>query len=529
MKKLFLLTCLTACLFSACSIFDIDEISDRVGALEDRVAELEELCNSINSDISSLNTIVKALQTNDYVTGVTPIVSNRIEIGFIISFKYADPISIYHGENGKDGEDGKDGKDGVDGKDAVAPVISIKAASDGIYYWTVDGEWLLNENGDKVKAVGTTPQLKIEEEYWYVSYDGGKTWDRLGKATGEDGSDGTDGSDGKDSDTLFKDIDTSNTDYILITLQDGVQLKIPTWHAFEALQKQCQMMNDNIESLQALVDALSQNDWITSVSPIMENGVQVGYKITFGKADPISIYHGKDGSGGSVGAVPVIGLRKYTDGYYYWTSDGNWLLDADGKMVRASGIDGDKGQTGSDGVTPKLKITDGYWYVSYNNGSSWSQLGKATGEDGADGDSMFRKVTQDDENVYFTLADGTVLTLPKQSVLSVSFAQGNTVYAAAGLTTEVDYTVTSSLSSVTVEAIGSGDIKAMALPASSGALYGKIRITVGDTIDDYSKVVVLVSNGNRVIMSTISVKPKPSGGSSNDPLDEDDEWSNLFD
>ena len=99
MKKLFLLTCLTACLFSACSIFDIDEISDRVGALEDRVAELEELCNSINSDISSLNTIVKALQTNDYVTGVTPIVSNRIEIGFIISFKYADPISIYHGEN----------------------------------------------------------------------------------------------------------------------------------------------------------------------------------------------------------------------------------------------------------------------------------------------------------------------------------------------------------------------------------------------------------------------------------------------
>ena len=337
MQKLFLLPCLTACLFSACSIFEIDEISDRVGALEDRVAELEELCNSINSDISSLNTIVKALQTNDYVTGVTPIVSNRIEIGFIISFKYADPISIYHGENGKDGEDGKDGKDGVDGKNAVAPVISIKAASDGIYYWTVDGEWLLNENGDKVQAAGTTPQLKIEEEYWYVSYDGGKTWDRLGKATGEDGSDGT------------------------------------------------------------------------------------------------------------------------------------------------------------------------------------------------DGDSMFRKVTQDDENVYFTLADGTVLTLPKQSVLSVSFAQGNTVYAAAGLTTEVDYTVTSSLSSVTVEAIGSGDIKAMALPASSGALYGKIKITVGDTIDDYSKVVVLVSNGNRVIMSTISIKPKLFGGSSNDPFDEDDEWSNLFD
>lgn len=522
MKRLSLLTCVAACLLSSCSLFDIDELSNRVGVLESKVAELEELCKNMNSDLSSLNAIVKALQDNDYVTGVTPIVENRVEIGFIINFRNSDPITIYHGENGKDGEDGKD---------AVAPVMSVKAASDGIYYWTVNGDWLLNENGEKVQAVGVTPQLKIEEDYWYVSHDGGKTWDRLGKATGEDGSDGTDGADGKDADTLFKDIDISNADYVLITLQDGTQLKIPTWQAFETLQKQCQMMNDNIEALQALVDAMSENDWITSVSPIMENGVQVGYRITFGKADPISLYNGRDGAGGASGTVPVIGLRKYTDGYYYWTSDGNWLLDETGSMVRASGIDGedgDKGQNGADGVTPKLKITNGYWYVSYNNGSSWTQIGKATGEDGADGDSMFKSVSQDESYVYFTLFDGTVITVQKQGALKVELNLSTALYMATNSSKDISYTVTSGHSDISVEAIASNGLKAVVVPASD-LHSGVIRISTGDTVDEDSKVLIFVSNGERMVMKTIVVKPKAPNGGTNDSLEEDDEWSDMFD
>ena len=45
---------------------------------------------------------------------------------------------------------------------------------------------------------GITPQLKIEDGYWYVSYDNGSTWTRLSKATGEDGAPGRDGQDGED-------------------------------------------------------------------------------------------------------------------------------------------------------------------------------------------------------------------------------------------------------------------------------------------------------------------------------------------
>jgi hypothetical protein len=68
---------------------------------------------------------------------------------------------------------------------------------------------------------------------------------------------------------------------------------------------------------------------------------------------------------------------------------------------------------------PQLKIEEGYWYVSYDNGVTWTQLGKATGEDGEKGDkgdtgdSMFQSVTQDENYVYFTLADGTVIKIAK--------------------------------------------------------------------------------------------------------------------
>ena len=66
--------------------------------------------------------------------------------------------------------------------------------------------------------------------------------------------------------------------------------------------------------------------------------------------------------------------------------------------------------SGKDGITPLLKIENDYWYVSYDEGQTWQQEGRATGEDG---DSMFQSVTQDENYVYFTLADGTVIKIAK--------------------------------------------------------------------------------------------------------------------
>ena len=147
------------------------------------------------------------------------------------------------------------------------------------------------------------------------------------------------------------------------------------------LETLCTEMNGNISSLKSLLTAMQSGDYITSVVPVTSEGKTVGYTISFGKGQPITIYHGKDGADGH---TPVIGVKQDSDGLWYWTMDGGWLLDSNGMKIKAVGKDGKDGQNGLDGLTPQLKIEDGYWFVSTDGGQSWTRLGKATGEDGTE-------------------------------------------------------------------------------------------------------------------------------------------------
>ena len=392
MKKLLAFAALFAVVALTSCKYDDDDLWNSVHGLENRVAKLEELCKQMNTNISSLQTIVTALQNNVYVTETTPLMKDGKEIGYTITFSKGNPITIYHGKDGQDGEDG------------TTPTIGVKKDTDGVYYWTLNGEFIVVDGG-KIQAEGkdgtngTTPQFKIENDYWFVSYNNGANWTQLGKATGEDGIGG---------DSMFSGVDyETSTDYVIFTLSNGTQIKLPTWSAFEALQRLCNETNTNLSALQTIVTALQNNDYITSVDPLTENGKVVGYTIKFAKSNPIVIYNGKDGADGN---TPVIGVKKDTDGIYYWTLDGEFIV-ADGQKIKAQGTDGNNGADGSDGVTPKLEIREGYWWISYDNGTNWTQLGKATGEDGKDADSI--KITQDENNVYFELADGTVITISK--------------------------------------------------------------------------------------------------------------------
>lgn len=203
MKKLVLFAILALSLVVSCSKFDDSAIWDKLNNHETRIAYLEEVCKKMNGDIVNLQTIVTALESNDCVTGVTQLATGD---GYAIAFKSGKSIVIYNG---------KDGQNGSNGKDAVTPVISVMKDDDGLYYWTVNGEWLIVD-GQKVKASavdgkngsngtngtngedGVTPKFKIENDYWYISYDNGKNWEELGKAKGDDGLAGENG------DSLFK-------------------------------------------------------------------------------------------------------------------------------------------------------------------------------------------------------------------------------------------------------------------------------------------------------------------------------------
>lgn len=141
------------------------DLKNRVDVLEQKVSALE---SKVNQNVNSINALVDAAKKAVTITKVETLTD-----GYKIYFSDGTISTISNGVNGTDG------KDGVDGKDAVAPVIGIKE-EEGVYYWTIDGEFVLN-NGQKVPVTGKdglTPQFKIQDGKWYVSFDG-NTWNAV--------------------------------------------------------------------------------------------------------------------------------------------------------------------------------------------------------------------------------------------------------------------------------------------------------------------------------------------------------------
>lgn len=463
---------------------------------------LRNLVNQMNTNLTALQEIVTALQNNDYVTSVAPYYENGVQLGYILTFSKSGSVIIYHGKDGKDGADGQDGQNGHDGLDGHTPVIGVRQDIDGLWYWTLDGEWLTDAGGEKVSASGIdgqngkdaiAPQLKIENDYWYISTDDGETWTQLGKAKGEDGADGQDGQDGQDGadgDSFFQSVDVSSADYVVLTLADGTEIKIPTWKAFEELSERVAQINTNLASLQQIVTALQDNDYVQSVTPYIEGGVQKGYIISFTKSGSVIIFHGKDGTNGTNGQdghTPVIGVRQFTDGQWYWTLDGEWLTDDTGEKVRANGIDGQNGQDGQDGqngqdaIAPQLKIENDYWYISTDGGETWTQLGKAKGDDGTngadgqDGDSFFRSVDiSNPAYILLVLADGTEIRLNRHMAVSLNLSVPDDIPISSNEVIPIGYTVegtTSPKTIVTASSDGNYKVRVVRSSATAGTIY----------------------------------------------------------
>ena len=218
--------------------YDDSEIWNEMEQIKDRVTTLEETVIKTNKDIVALQTLVNALQNNVYVVAV-----NTITEGYVIEFSDGTKATI---ANGKDGANGTN-----------APVISVEQDEDGNYYWTVDDEWLLAD-GERVRANGKdgangengapgtpgndaiAPQIRINDttKEWEISTDGGNTWTSTGVvAEGKDGANGTNGengangANGTNGDSLFKSVDTSHSDYVLVTLTDGTELRLARYDA----------------------------------------------------------------------------------------------------------------------------------------------------------------------------------------------------------------------------------------------------------------------------------------------------------
>ena len=201
----------------ACSKYDDSALNDRLAKLEQRVGAIEEKVKVANEDIKKLKDLVSASTQGKTITEV-----KETNEGYDLIFSDKQVISIKHGRNGADGH---------------SPKISV-AQENGVYYWQLDGQWLLDAQGQKVRVSGETgpvgpqgpqgvagqdgktPKLRINAGKWEVAY-GDNDWKEVpgsaGATLGETTVEGLD---------LFKKIELDG-DNVVITLKSGDKIKLP--------------------------------------------------------------------------------------------------------------------------------------------------------------------------------------------------------------------------------------------------------------------------------------------------------------
>ena len=291
------------------------------------------------------------------------------------------------------------------------------------------------------------------------------------------------------------------------------------------LEELCKQMNTNISSLQKIVEALQDNLSISKVEQISD-----GYIIHFSDGSTATIKNGKNSED-----APIIGVKKDTDGIYYWTLDGEWLTDEKGNKVKAQGtdgkdgvdgedgndgvdgedgVDGTNGKDGKDGITPQLKIENGRWMLSMDNGKTWTDIGQATGADGTDGEDgvdgkdgtngIFKSVREDDDNVYFTLEDDSVITIPKSdnSKFAIAFDTTDIAILNGGESKTISYTITDATENTVVKAIAQDGWKVKVNATSTDK--GTITITAPNPIVE-SEILVFANDGSyRTVMVSLN-------------------------
>lgn len=394
--RILILTVSTLLLFGCYEDLDI-----RIAELQAEIEELETRVSKLNTNISALSDLISALEKNDHIASITEFMEGS-QKAYRITFTSGSTLVLTSGTNG------------------VTPIVGVRYNEQyEAYYWTIQmGEkgtasWMTNSYGQRVKATGTVPQLKIEDGIWWYSFDG-FSWNKAGwgPAQGEPGT------------SVFSSIDTSDPYFVSFIIGDYNIFRMPTQYAFEELTRQCEELNKEFKSYTELVGKIPGKTFVKSVAQFEEEGVK-GCRITLESGQVLTIRDGLS-SQDSV----LLSAKAYTDGKYYWvyrnrsSDDFEWLRYK-GAMISVSYED----------VTPHIGITESkgkfYFTISYAGGETELMKdadGKPVEATGKVVPDFFTAADLSDPTmVVLTMTDGSVVRLPRtrEYIPTVEFSYQN--------------------------------------------------------------------------------------------------------
>lgn len=152
--------------------YDDSTLNERLDKVESDLAKLKTIVDNLNSNINALVVAVDAVKNADQITAISELPDGS---GYTVTFSKYGTVTVFNGKNGIDGD---------------SPQISVKLDDDGNYYWTVDGEYLTDAEGNKIAATAhiATPQIRINEGNFEISYNNGVTWEIIGSAGNAEGT-----------------------------------------------------------------------------------------------------------------------------------------------------------------------------------------------------------------------------------------------------------------------------------------------------------------------------------------------------
>lgn len=185
--------------------------------------------------------------------------------------------------------------------------------------------------------------------------------------------------------------------------------------------------------------------------------------------------------------LTITSAQETPNGCEITFSDGSTIVVTNGR----DGQDGQDGQDGKDGANGK-DGADG-----------------ENGKDGADGETLIESVTIGQEVVTFVLTDGRIVEIPlSPKVLPLSIVIDAPLPMGVELGAEIilDYVVQTqeAAENVLVEVFSDGDVRAKLVVDEQNPAAGKIHISIGAALDDYSKVVILATDGVSATMKTLT-------------------------